>query len=69
MDTSTRVPTDDPLFTVREAAIYLGVTPRTVENYIALGELRSGRIGRGPKAHHRIFRSECDRFLFGEDAT
>ena len=49
--------------TIQEAAAYLSVTPRTVDRFICEDELPVHRMGDGPKAQKRFYRSELDAWL------
>jgi len=48
---------------VDEAAAYLLVTSRTVDRWIATGGLPVHRLGDGPKAPKRFYRSELDAWV------
>jgi excisionase family DNA binding protein len=48
---------------IDEAARYLNVTPRTVDRYVNAAALPVHRMGAGPKAHKRFYRSELDAWL------
>jgi excisionase family DNA binding protein len=55
--TRSQTPHDpvDPFLTTRKAALLLGVTMRSVQNYVERGELHSGRT---PGGHRRIRMSD-----------
>ncbi len=61
------VTTDDaaedlqPLLSKRDVAIYLGVSERTVDRWVAAGELPAYRVG----GHRRFRLSEVDAFVDG----
>lgn len=46
-----------------EAARYLGVTPQTLRVYEKDHGLPVHRMGTGPKAQRRFYRTELDRWL------
>ena len=51
-----------PVMSVAEVAEALGVTERTVQNYIANGKMRSSKIA----GHRYITRENLDSFIRGE---
>ena len=51
------------LYTVKELAVILQVTERTVRNYLADGSLRYLKIGR----NIRVKQEQLDQFLEGSD--
>ena len=55
--TKSHIPQDhtDPFLTTREAALRLGVTLRSVQNYVERGDLHAGRT---PGGHRRIRTSD-----------
>ncbi|UPW09798.1 helix-turn-helix domain-containing protein [Gordonia terrae] len=55
----------ETLYSVTQVMEYLGVTKRTVYNYINSGELRSLRVG----GHRRIPESALKDFVQGGDAA
>ena len=48
---------------VDQAAAYLGVTSRTVDRWISNSGLPVHRLGAGPKAQKRFYRSELDAWI------
>ena len=49
----------DKLFSIKETAEYFGVSPRTVERWIAIGDLGSVLVGR----QRRISEKDIDLYL------
>lgn len=52
---------NDEYFTVKEFAAYFKVHENTIYRSIKCGRVQAFRIGRGPKASYRIFKSEIKR--------
>jgi len=53
----------DAPMSIDQAAKHLQVTPRTVDRYVNAAGLPVHRMGSGPKAHKRFYRSELDAWL------
>jgi len=48
---------------IDQAAAFLGVTTRTVDRWIITEDLPVHRLGKGPKAPKRFYRSELDAWI------
>jgi excisionase family DNA binding protein len=53
----------DPLMTKRQAAAFLAVSPRWIEQRVATGEIPHYRLGRSKNGPLRFKRSELERFV------
>jgi excisionase family DNA binding protein len=49
--------------TVKEVAEHLGVSDRTIRNWIVSGLLPATNIGSPARPHYRVAESDLDRFL------
>ena len=49
--------------TPREAAAYLKLNPRTFDEKVRTAGIPAHRIGSGPKAQRRFYRTELDTWL------
>jgi excisionase family DNA binding protein len=53
----------EPLLSVSEAALRLGVSAHSIRRYVASGELKASKLGPGTNSPIRIEERDLQRFL------